>query len=111
MTENEIPPDRPEVNAPTTSGKPIISRLTPAQIEITKRPAGEWVRVLVVGFKALESGDLRLSEAAARHVIDRAESGSGGLCRAMVLLSEVYDRKGNRRLSDQLMESVCTGRF
>jgi hypothetical protein len=105
-----MPENEPSPATASGADKPI-SRLTPEQLEIVSRPAGKWIEILSVGLEALKDGDLRLAEVVAFHVITRAEAGSGGLCKAMFLLSEVYERRRKYRLSDQLLQAIASGRF
>jgi hypothetical protein len=110
MSENEPrPTSAPEANAPITPDKPVISHLTPAQLDIIHRPGGPFREVIAVGFTALDGNDLKLAEACADHTLSRARRESGDVIRACVLKAEVLLRKGDIRQHDRILNEVLAG--
>jgi len=110
MVENETPsPAAPAPDASIESDKPV-SRLSQEQLEIVHRPGGPFHDIVVVGYAALNVGDLKLAEACSSHVLERASQGSGDLVRALVLHAEVYLRRGNTRQHDKIMDEILAGR-
>jgi hypothetical protein len=74
--------------------------------EILARPKSDrFNKVAIVGYSALEEKDFKLANAAADHIISRAESGSGDLVRGLVLLSLISEAEGDMKKSSVIMAS------
>lgn len=80
--------------------------------EIMAKPrSGRFTNISIVGYAAIEEHDFKLAKAAANHIIERAETGSGDLVRGLLLLSLAYETEGNHQKSDALIARIIQGEF